>query len=89
MTTLSSERTETKLITFIRERFLAGDAGGELSADTPLLEWGVLDSLKVAILLNFIRDELGTTIPFEKISARHFKDVRSIAALVDETPADA
>ncbi len=85
----SSTRSEVdvtaRLIAFIRERFLSGDPNGELDEETPLLEYGVLDSLKVAILLNFIREELAADIPLAKISGGNFKNVRSISALVCST----
>ncbi|MFG2533157.1 acyl carrier protein [Streptomyces sp. NPDC048516] len=80
--TLAEDQAQAQLITYIREKFLAGDPNGELTEDTPLLEFGVLDSLKVAILLNFIRDEMATNIPMTQISGVNFKNVRRIAALV-------
>ncbi|QTD96687.1 acyl carrier protein [Streptomyces cyanogenus] len=73
-----------KLMDFIRDNFLSGDPNGELQKTTPLLEWGVLDSLKVAMLLNFLRGELGVTVPFEKMSGGNFKDINRISALVCE-----
>ncbi len=82
MTRLSDTQVQERLIAFIGERFLAGDAHRELSADTPLLEWGILDSLKVTVLLNFVRQDLGTEIPMEMMSGRHFRSVRTISALV-------
>ncbi|QWF82458.1 acyl carrier protein [Amycolatopsis sp. CA-230715] len=76
--------TEDRLIDFIREKFLAGDPDGELTAESPLLQWGILDSLKVAILLTFIREQLGVIVPFQHLSAKNFGTVRSMAVLVTE-----
>jgi len=73
---------KAQLITFIRDRILAGDPGRELDEATPLLEWGVLNSLSIALLLNFIRDDLRVVVPLEKVNAQNFRDVRCIAALV-------
>lgn len=70
------------LLTFIRTQFLDGDANGELTEDTPLLAWGVLDSFKTARLLDFIEDELGSQIPPAQLYAGNLRDVRSIAAMV-------
>ncbi len=67
---------------FIRTQFLDGDATGELTDETPLLAWGVLDSFKTARLLSFIQDELDSQIPPEQLYAGNFRDVRSIAAMV-------
>jgi clorobiocin biosynthesis protein CloN5 len=78
----AQERVQAVLTSFIRTQFLDGDAKGELELTTPLLKWGVLDSLKTAQLINFIRDELGAQIPPQDLSARNFKDVISIAAAV-------
>jgi acyl carrier protein len=69
---------------FIRDRFLDGDPAGELSVTTPLLEWGLLNSLNTATLLGFIRAELGVVIPPMAINPRNFKDIDSISALVAE-----
>nr|UPI48953.1 acyl carrier protein [Micromonospora sp.] len=84
---MSHEQLSEHLIAFIRDRFLAGDPRDELTATSPLLEWGVLDSLNTAVLLTHIRDDLGVAIPPAKVSARYFRDVRSIAAMIDELPA--
>lgn len=83
---MSHEQLSEHLISFIRDRFLAGDPRGELTATSPLLEWGVLDSLNTAVLLTHIRDDLGIAIPPAKVSARFFKDVRSIAEMIDDLP---
>lgn len=78
------EDYERRLLDFVRQRFLDAESAAELDETSPLLEWGVIDSLKIAILLGFIRDELGVTVPFQYISSRNFGDVRSIAALTCE-----
>lgn len=82
-----SEKFEALLTSFIKDRFLDGDLQDEFTSDTPLLEWGILDSLKIAILLNFIRDELGVSIPFQDINSRNFANVGSIARLAGELAA--
>jgi acyl carrier protein len=79
---MTEDRLTSVLLGFIRDQFLAGDSAGELTDETPLLAWGVLDSFKTARLLNFIEDELGARIPTEQLFAANYKDVRSIAAMV-------
>jgi acyl carrier protein len=61
-----------RITAFIRKRFLDGDPQGELRPDTPLVEWGVLTSMNTAILLIFIREELGTQVPARYVNARNF-----------------
>jgi clorobiocin biosynthesis protein CloN5 len=77
---LSETDVSTRLIAFIRDRFLGGDPQGEFDETTPLLEWGVLTSLNTAVLINFIRNDLEA--PVERMDASSLRDVRSIAAMV-------
>jgi acyl carrier protein len=72
----------SNLLAYIRAQFLDGDAAGELTDQTPLLAWGVLDSFKTARLLGFIQDELGAQIQPAHIYAGNFRDIRSIAEMV-------
>jgi clorobiocin biosynthesis protein CloN5 len=74
-----------RLISFIQENLLSEDHHDiTVDATTPLLELGVLDSLKTAILLNFIHHELKVSVPPEKLSSRNFRDVHSIAATISD-----
>lgn len=79
---MTDEEVSTRLLAFIRRRFLDGDPGNELDETVPLLEWGLLSSLSTVLLLAFIRDDLGVGIPREEVNSRNFRDIRSIAALV-------
>lgn len=55
-----------------------------LDASTPLLEWGVINSMEMARLVTFIHDRLGVEIPGDKITIEHFKDLAAITSLVLE-----
>lgn len=83
---MTSPLTDTdvakKVLEYIRDTFLDGDPKGELRDTTPLLEWGVLDSLKTARLLGFLRTEFGRTVPPLEINADNLRDVKAIAAMV-------
>ncbi|MER5649365.1 phosphopantetheine-binding protein [Streptosporangium sp. NPDC002524] len=79
-TDLSEREISDRLLAFIRERFLSGDPGGELGEDSPLLEWGILNSLNTALLVSHIRDEMGIDVAFETIDPRAFKSVRGLTA---------
>ncbi|MFE1407399.1 acyl carrier protein [Streptomyces sp. NPDC058770] len=72
------------LVKFIGEEFLHGEARAELNETTPLMESGVLDSLRVALLLTHIRDEMALYVSPAKIDAHHFKDIRTIAGMLHE-----
>lgn len=55
-----------------------------LDASTPLLEWGIINSLEMARLVSFIHDRLGVEVPSDKITIEHFKDLTAITNLVSE-----
>jgi clorobiocin biosynthesis protein CloN5 len=79
---MSAESAETieALRAFIERRNLDGRA--TLSEDTPLLEWGVLDSLGLAELTAFVEERFGLAVPIEAITPDNFRDLRAIAALL-------
>ncbi|TCO60809.1 acyl carrier protein [Actinocrispum wychmicini] len=77
-----------KIVTFIRESLLTDVDGVTVDADTQLLEMGLLDSLKTAILLNYIRDEIGTPVPPAKLTSANFASPRDIAATVRDSVVD-
>lgn len=79
---LNSSEVTSQVIVFIRRTFLDGDSKDELRETTPLLEWGILNSMNTILLINFVRDQLGVSVPPARINARDFKDVRSITAMV-------
>ncbi|MGW4773084.1 acyl carrier protein [Nocardia sp. NPDC004278] len=58
-----------------------GEADG-LTSSTPLVEWGVLNSIKMARLVAHIRNHLGVRIPPTEVTAANFRDLSSIAGLV-------
>jgi clorobiocin biosynthesis protein CloN5 len=79
---VTSEEIESTLTEFIREEFLWGDNADDLTKSTPLLEWGILDSLRTTFLLNFIREKMGVDVPPGDIDARNFRDIQSITETV-------
>jgi acyl carrier protein len=80
---MTEEDYKSALEKFMVEEFLEGTAEQSLTETTPLVTSGILDSLRIAMLLSFIRDSLGVFVPFEKIDMRNFSDIRTIAAMLD------
>ena len=72
----------TGLLSFIRDSFLAGDPEGELTEHTPLLEYGILNSLNTAELIAYIRDEVGILIPLDDVTADTFRTVASLGTFL-------
>lgn len=77
------------LLKFVGAEFQRGEESATLDEGTPLIETGVLDSLRIAVLLTFIRDELCLHVPLTRIDARNFADVRTIARMLTEVAGSA
>lgn len=71
----------TALTRYIADHILDGKDIG-LDATTPLLEWGVINSLEIVRIITFVSDRFGVAIPSDKVVADHFKDLQSLTNLV-------
>lgn len=69
------------LRTYVGEQILQ-DPSVAIEPETPLLEWGVLNSLSTVQLIGFIREELDIEVPAEEVVGGNFKDLRSITRLL-------
>jgi acyl carrier protein len=81
---MMEKEVQEELIAFIRNNFLDGDPDQQLDMSTPLLEWGVLNSLNTVQLLTFIRNQWGVRVPPTAINAQGFRNVRNITGLVTD-----
>ena len=72
---------QSKLINYINQELLQSK---DVSVDpeTPLLEWGILNSLNIARIISFIRETYQIHIPPDKIVGENFKNISSISQLV-------
>lgn len=68
---------------YIAETVLDGKETG-LTEVTPLLEWGVINSLEIVRLLGFIRDQFHVDIPHDKLVADHFANLTVLSNLIME-----
>lgn len=76
------DKVSERLLDFIRESFLDDDVKSELEEGTPLLDWGILNSMNIAILLNFIRSDLGYRVSPADIRSQNFRSVKDIASMI-------
>jgi acyl carrier protein len=74
------------LTDYISREALEGRDEG-LQPTSPLLAWGIINSLEITRLVAFIRQQFGVAVPGDRMIADHFKDLESIAALVIELEA--
>lgn len=78
---MTGEEIERELMAFIVNELLDGKQAG-IDSETPLLEWGVIDSMSMANLLAFIETRFGVEVPPKDLTAQHFKSLKTISALV-------
>jgi len=78
---MEEHQIATQLRDYIAAKALKGKDVG-LDAESPLLEWGVINSLEMMRLLNFIETQFAVDIPFEKMTPDHFTNIRTITALI-------
>jgi clorobiocin biosynthesis protein CloN5 len=81
---MTEREVAAALFDFVRNEFLPGSDGAELSESTPLIEEGILDSLRVMVLLTFIRQQLGADVDAAEIDPWQLRDISSITRMVCE-----
>ena len=70
---MTREEMLGELRQFVGQVLLQGrDAG--LDEHTPLLQWGVIDSLSVAELVTFTRERFGIEVPQREVTPGNLKD---------------
>ena len=55
-----------------------------LDESTPLLEWGIINSIEMARIVSFIQEQFHVKVPADRILPDNFKDLISITSLVLE-----
>lgn len=66
---------------YITDRVLDGKDIG-LDETTPLLEWGIINSLEIARILSFIQQRFNLDIPPDQLIADHFTSLSALADLL-------
>jgi acyl carrier protein len=67
----------------IAQHILNGEDVG-LDGQTPLLEWGILNSIEIMRLLSFIAERFHVNISPGKLTANNFNTLDSITGVVEE-----
>lgn len=70
------------LTKYVSTDLLGEENAADLTADTPLLELGVLNSVETARLVAYIREAFGVRLPPAAMTAGNFRDLKAIATLV-------
>lgn len=68
---------------FIVQNFLFGDAAGLAADSSSLLDSGIMDSLGVMELVNFIEIDLNLAVPDEDIVPAHLDSVDNLVTYIE------
>jgi acyl carrier protein len=66
---------------FIAREVLNGKDDG-LDAATPLIEWGVIDSITIVMLRDFVATRFGVEIPHAELKPSNLANLATIASLI-------
>lgn len=69
------------LKSYISTEILDGQDIG-LDGSTPLIEWGILNSMEIARMVAFIHERFEVEIPGDKITIEHFQNLDALSELV-------
>ena len=78
------EEIEKTLHRYILDEFLPGEDPDELTAQTPLITGGILDSITTLKLVVFLEEHFGITVEAHEAGVEHLDSIRQIAELVAE-----
>ncbi|MCB1931353.1 MAG: acyl carrier protein [Candidatus Accumulibacter sp.] len=67
---------------FIMEEFLPGENPDELTATTPLISGGILDSIATLKLVMFMEEKYGVNFEPHEVDKEHLDNLDSIVKLV-------
>src|SRR5262245_43320741 len=76
------QQTLQQIQNYIVNEVLEGEDVG-LSAETPLLELGILNSIEIVRLVSFVKDQFGVVL---EVRSDNFTNLNTIVALVQSLP---
>ena len=78
---MSNDHVIPELRAFVAREFLNGKDEG-LDASTPLIEWGLIDSIAIVSLKDFVFSRFGVEIPQSELKPSNLSNLGTIASLV-------
>lgn len=78
---MTREEMLGELRQFVVSELLDGRDTG-LDEHTPLLAWGVLDSLSVNVLVSFTSERFGIAVPQSEVTPENLKDLDAYVAML-------
>jgi acyl carrier protein len=81
--TSTPEQTTADIIkSYIRERFLYDRPEVVLTAELPLIEQRLIDSLQIMQLIQFLQEKFAITVDITDLVLENFTSIETIAAFV-------
>jgi acyl carrier protein len=78
----SSDDLAETIGAYILEEFLPGEPRENLTASTPLISTGILDSIALLRLVGFLEETCAITIASHEVDADHFETIQAMVDLV-------
>ncbi len=79
---MTREQMLGELKGFVVNEFLDGRDSG-LDEHTPLLEWGVIDSISASQLVAFSKERFGVDVPQEELTPQNLQDLDSYLSMLE------
>ncbi|MER6509561.1 MULTISPECIES: hypothetical protein [unclassified Nonomuraea] len=79
-----SDDLTRRLVDFVQDNLVLDGDDVKVDETTPLLVSGLLDSLRTARLLNFLRKDVGVRVTAAMLDPENFRDVATIVTMVRE-----
>jgi acyl carrier protein len=67
---------------FVAREFLNGNDDG-LDAATPLIEWGIIDSIAIVTLREFVSSRFAVEIPYRELKPSNLATLTTIATMIE------
>ena len=80
--------TTDTLVRYVSQELLDGTSGANLQADDNLLTSGLIDSLGIIRLVNFIEDSFGVQVRPEDITIENFRTINVISSYLEKQRAN-
>jgi acyl carrier protein len=72
---------KTSLKSLVVDQLVEGTGEG-ITDSTPLLELGLINSLSIMMVVGFIQEKFGVTVPSEHLTPENLKSIQSISEMV-------
>lgn len=83
-----NQQIEVAIRNFIATRLLYGNEGFTHADDTPLLREGIIDSLGIVELVEFVQTQFGLKVEQQEVRPDNFDSVAKLAAFVRRKQGD-